>query len=175
MDRVCATLGVTRDVLGKLTTLDIRPLRLNGGNLDVLQSMASCGYFENVSTIKVELNDIALEEFEEHMSIHTCRAANWPNLKAEYLVGEDKSEDEEDAQEDGEEAEGEEEEEEEEEEETCAPAGMAGVAAEVVAHAAVVAAVVADGLPQVVEGAEAMDESGADGVATLDISQPCPV
>jgi len=112
IDTLCAKLGVTRDALSKLTTLDIRRLPLDSFNFFVLQEMASCGYFENVSTIKVCFNDRKLDEdafwsFKEH--IRTCRA-NWPNLEPDYLVEKDESEDEEDAQE-GEEAEGDDEEE----------------------------------------------------------------
>jgi len=112
INMLCAKLGVTRDALSKLTTLDIRRLPLDSFNFFVLQEMASCGYFENVSTIKVCSNDRKLDEdafwsFKEH--ILTCRA-NWPNLEPDYLVEKDESEDEEDAQE-GEEAEGDDEEE----------------------------------------------------------------
>jgi len=86
MDELCERLGVARDKLGTLTTLDIR--KLGDFDLDTLQKMASCGYFANVTTIKVgdggRFNQRAFAAFKEH--IRESRAPNWPSLEGDYLI-----------------------------------------------------------------------------------------
>jgi len=92
MDEICERLGVARDKLVTLTTLDIRNLR-TFLELDTLQKMASCGYFPKVTTIKVgdgsRFDERAFDAFKER--ICESRAQNWPNLEGVIETSDDDS------------------------------------------------------------------------------------